>query len=137
MLLRYIARRLFLLIPILLGVTIITFILTRAIPGDPINRMVSPLATQETRQQLIHTYGLDQPLWRQYFSYVDRLLHLDFGTSFTTSHPVLDDLTSRFTATLELTSYAMLLALILGLALGILAAVMRHTAVDHVARLVS
>jgi peptide/nickel transport system permease protein len=137
MLLRYIARRLLLLIPILLGVTIITFILTRAVPGDPIDRMVSPLASQDTRQQLIHTYGLDQPMWRQYFSYVDRLLHFDFGTSFTTSHPVLDDLTSRFSATLELTSYAMILALALGLSLGVVAAVRRNSAVDHIARLVS
>lgn len=137
MLLRYIARRLLLLIPILLGVTIITFILTRAIPGDPIDRMVSPLASQETRQQLIHTYGLDQPLWRQYFSYVDRLLHLDFGTSFTTSHAVLDDLTSRFMATFELTGYAMLLAIVLGLGLGVIAAVRRNTIVDHLARLLS
>ncbi|HWE64151.1 MAG TPA: ABC transporter permease, partial [Chloroflexota bacterium] len=137
MLIRYFVRRILLLIPILLGVTIITFILTRAVPGDPIDRMVSPLASQETRQQLIHTYGLDQPLWRQYFSYVDRLLHLDFGTSFTTSHAVLDDLTSRFAATFELTSYAMLLALILGLILGVIAAVRRNTLVDHLARLLS
>jgi peptide/nickel transport system permease protein len=137
MLLRYIARRLLLLIPILLGVTLITFILTRAIPGDPIDRMVSPLASEDTRQQLIHTYGLDQPLWRQYFSYIDRLLHLDFGVSFTTSHSVLDDLTSRFMATFELTSYAMLLALILGLVLGVVAAVRRNSIVDHLARLFS
>jgi peptide/nickel transport system permease protein len=137
MLLRYFARRLLLLIPILLGVTIITFILTRAIPGDPIDRMVSPLASEDTRQQLIHTYGLDQPLWRQYFSYVDRLLHFDFGTSFTTSHSVLDDLTSRFMATFELTSYAMLLALTLGLVLGVVAAVRRNSVVDHLARLLS
>ena len=137
MLLRYIARRVLLLIPILLGVTIVTFILTRAVPGNPIDRMVSPLASQQTRQQLIHTYGLDRPLYLQYFSYVDRLLHLDLGTSFTTSHAVIDDLTSRFAATFELTSYAMLLALIVALVLGVAAAVWRDSIMDHVARVAS
>ena len=137
MLLRYAARRVLLLIPILVGVTIITFILTRIIPGNPVDRMVSPLASAQTRQEVIHANGLDQPLYRQYFSYVDRLVHFDFGTSFTTSHAVADDLTSRFAATFELTSYAMLLALTGALILGVAAAVWRNTIVDHVARVIS
>jgi ABC-type dipeptide/oligopeptide/nickel transport system permease component len=99
--------------------------------------MVSPLASEQTRQGVIHSFGLDRPLYLQYFSYIDRLGHLDFGTSFTTSHSVFDDLTSRFMATFELTSYAMALALILGLSLGIAAAIRRNGIVDHIARLLS
>lgn len=137
MLLRYAARRILLLIPILLGVTIITFILTRIVPGNPVDRMVSPLASEQTRQQVIHANGLDQPLYIQYFRYVDRLLHFDFGISFTTSHAVSEDLTSRFAATFELTSYAMLLALVAALILGVAAAVWRNTIVDHLARVLS
>src|SRR3954454_7070899 len=99
--------------------------LTRVIPGDPIASLISPQASPEVRQALIHEYGLDQPLIVQYFTYLGDLLHGDLGTSFTTSHAVLDDLVSRFGATFELTLYAMIVALVTGIPLGILAAVRR------------
>lgn len=137
MLALYVLRRILLLIPILLGVTIVTFVLTRVVPGNPVDRMVSPLASQQAKEQVVHSLGLDQPIYVQYFTYVEHLTRLDFGTSFTTSHPVFSDLTSRFAATFELTSYAMLLALIFGLTLGVVAAVRRNGVVDHVARVVS
>src|SRR4051794_13135462 len=108
--------------------------LTRVIPGDPIASLISPQASAETRQALIHEYGLDQPLIVQYFAYLGDLLHGDLGTSFTTSHSVLDDLVSRFGATFELTLYAMIVALVTGIPLGILAAVRRGGGVDPVAR---
>ena len=101
-------RRLVLLVPVLLGVTLVTFLLTRVVPGDPIASLISPQTSPEVRRALIHQYGLDQPIVVQYFTYVGDLLHGDLGTSFSTSHAVLNDLVSRFGATFELTLYAML-----------------------------
>ena len=110
----YIARRLTLLVPVLLGVTLVTFALTRIIPGNPIDQLVSPLASPEQRQELIKQHGLDKPFYDQYVVYVKDLARGDLGTSFTTSEPVLKDLTSRFTATFELTLYAMIVAVLVG-----------------------
>jgi peptide/nickel transport system permease protein len=135
--LTYTARRLLLLVPVLLGVTLVTFLLTRIIPGNPIDQLVSPLASPEQRQQLIHQHGLDQSVLQQYVNYVKDLLHGNLGTSFTTSQPVLNDLTSRFGATFELTLYAMLVAILLGVPLGIAAAVRANGWVDHVSRVIS
>ena len=133
----YITRRLLLLIPVLLGVTIITFGLTRVIPGNPIDLMVSPMATEEMRVQVAQREGLNDPLWLQYVHYVKNVLHGDFSTSFVTSQPVLSDLTSRFMPTFELTLVAMTIALILSLPLGIAAAVWRNSWIDHIARLLA
>jgi len=135
--LTYAGRRLILLVPVLLGVTLITFTLTRVIPGNPIDQLISPLASQQQRQQLIHQHGLDQPIYAQYFTYVRDLAHGDLGTSFVTSQPVLNDLTSRFAATFELTLYAMLLAILFGVPLGIASAVWVNRWVDHLARVLS
>jgi peptide/nickel transport system permease protein len=82
-------------------------------------------------------YGLNKPIFVQYVDYIWQVLHGNLGTSFTTTHPVLSDLTSRFGATFEITLYAMLLALIVGVPLGILAAVRRGRIVDHVSRVVA
>ena len=135
--LTYAARRLLLLVPVLLGVTLITFALTRVIPGNPIDQLVSPLASPEQRQQLIQEHGLDESILQQYVTYLRNVLHGDLGTSFTTSQPVLDDLTSRFPATFELTLYAMLVAIIVGVPLGIAAAVRANSWVDHLSRVVA
>jgi peptide/nickel transport system permease protein len=135
--LTYTARRLVLLVPVLLGVTFVTFALTRIIPGNPIDQLVSPLASPEQRQQLIQDHGLDQSVFQQYVSYVRDLLHGDLGTSFTTSQPVLNDLTSRFGATFELTLYAMLVAVAVGVPLGVAAAVRANGWVDHLSRVLS
>ena len=133
----YAVRRLLLLIPVLLGVTLITFFLTRVIPGNPIDQLVSPLASPAQRLQLIHQHGLDEPVIKQYFSYVKDLLHGDLGTAFTTSQPVLTDLTTRFPATFELTLCAMILAVLFGVPLGIAAAVRANRWVDHFSRVLA
>jgi peptide/nickel transport system permease protein len=130
----YAARRLVLLIPVLLGVTFVTFLLTRVIPGNPIDQLISPLASPQERAQLIQQHGLNDPIYKQYLLYIQALLHGDLGTSFTTSHSVLSDLTSRFGATFELTLYAMLVALIVGIPLGIIAAVRSGGWADHLVR---
>lgn len=132
-----VARRILLLIPVLFGVTLVTFFLTHVIPGNPIASLVSPLASPAERHRLIVQNGLDQPIFVQYTHYIWNLLHGNLGTSFTTSHSVLSDLTSRLGATFELTLYAMLLALLVGVPLGIVAAVRRGRLVDHVARVLA
>jgi peptide/nickel transport system permease protein len=130
-------RRIVMLVPVLLGVTLVTFFLTHVIPGDPIDSLVSPLAGSAERHRLIVQNGLNKPIFVQYVDYIWHLLHGNLGTSFTTSHPVLSDLTSRLGATFELTFYAMLLALLLGIPLGIVSAVRRGRIVDHVGRIIS
>lgn len=133
----YITRRLLLLIPVLLGVTIITFGLTRVIPGNPVDLMVSPMATEEMRAQIAEREGLNDPLWLQYVRYVNNVLHGDFATSFVTSQPVLRDLTSRFMPTFELTSAAMAIALSFSIPLGVAAAVWRNGWIDHLTRFIA
>ena len=133
----YVGRRLILLIPVLLGVTFVTFALTRIIPGNPVDRMISPLASPEVRQRVADEAGLNDPLWVQYVRYIKGVVQGDLGDSFVTSQPVLKDLTSRFMATFELTTFAMLLAVLVAVPLGIAAAVWRDTWVDHLSRLLA
>ncbi len=133
----FISRRLLLLVPVLLGVTVVTFTLTRIIPGNPIDLMVSPLASQETREMIAENAGLNDPLWVQYLRYIEGVSRGDFGDSFVTNQPVLDDLTARFMPTFELTLFAMLLAILLAVPLGIASAVWQGTWVDHVSRLLA
>lgn len=134
----YVGRRLLLLVPLLLGVTLVVFILTRVvITGNPIDRMVQPMASAEVRARMAERYGLNDPVTVQYVRYIRSLLRGDFGISFNTSQPVLRDLRRFFPATLELTTYAMLVGLLLGVPLGVAAAVRRDTWVDHVSRFLS
>ena len=133
----FISRRLLLLVPVLLGVTVVTFTLTRIIPGNPIDLMVSPLASQETREMIAENAGLNDPLWIQYVRYIEGVSRGDFGDSFVTNQPVLDDLTARFMPTFELTLFAMLLAILLAVPLGIASAVWQGTWIDHVSRLLA
>lgn len=133
----YIARRLLLLIPVLLGVSLITFTLTRVIPGNPIDLMINPMATEEMRRQVAEEAGLNDPIWAQYLRYVGMVLRGDLGESFVTSRPVLSDLAIRFMPTFELTLLAVIIALAVAVPLGIAAAVWRNSWVDHASRIVS
>lgn len=134
----YIGKRLLLLIPLLLGVTLIVFLLTRVvIAGNPIDRMVPPMASAEERARIADQFGLNDPVIVQYGRYVQGLLRGDLGVSFNTSRPVTEDLRSFFPATFELTTYAMIVAFLIGVPLGVLAAVRRDTWVDHISRALS
>lgn len=136
--LTYVLKRLLLLIPLLLGVTLITFVLTRVvIAGNPIDRIVQPMASQEVRNQVAEKYGLNDPMVVQYVRYVQNALRGDLGTSFNTSHPVVEDLRRFFPATFELTTYAMLVAILTGVPLGVMAAVKRDSWADHLSRFLS
>lgn len=135
--LRYLARRLALTIPVLLGVATLVFSLIHFIPGDPAQAMLGETAAQEDVDALRQRLGLDRPLLEQYGSFLRGLAHADLGTSLRTSQPVTTAIVERLPATLELAAAAMLVAIGFSIPLGIAAAVWRGTFVDHAATTVA
>jgi peptide/nickel transport system permease protein len=134
----YVAKRLLLMIPLLIGVTFVVFVLTRVvITGNPIDQIVPPMASAEQRAELAERYGLTDPITTQYFKYMRNLLRGDMGVSFSSGLPVTQEIVRFFPATFELTTYAMLLALLVGVPLGVISAVWRDTWVDHLSRFLS
>nr|WP_281367724.1 ABC transporter permease [Pseudomonas gingeri] len=118
----YTLRRLLLLLPMLLGVSIVIFLAMHFIPGDPAQLAAGPDATEADIAQIRKNYGLDQPLATQYIIYVKKIASGDFGESFQTFTPVLESIARTLPATIELTAAGMLLAVLIGVPLGIVAA---------------
>ena len=115
----FILKRLALVIPTFLGITILVFGLIRLLPGDPVEAMSGERGmTQERYTRLIHEFGLDRPIYVQYGEYVWKAVHGDLGQSTITHESVFQEFTSRFPATLELSIVAMLLALCIGIPAG-------------------
>ena len=133
----YTIKRLLLLIPILLGISIITFTITHIIPGDPLYILLSPYAKEEDIQNARVELGLDKPLYVQYGIYLKDIVHGDLGYAYRTRKPVIDDLKQRFPATMELTTLSLLMAVLVGIPLGVQAAVHRDTWFDHIVRVIS
>jgi ABC-type dipeptide/oligopeptide/nickel transport system permease component len=131
--LRYLLRRLVLTIPVLLGVATLVFALIHLVPGDPVQSMLGESASQEEVEQLRHALGLDRPLLVQYQSFLAGLVRGDLGRSFRFGTPVAEEIRSRLFRTIQLALAAMLVALLIAIPLGIVAAVNRGTAVDHAA----
>ncbi|CBS88616.1 ABC transporter permease subunit [Azospirillum lipoferum] len=130
--LRFILTRVSLVIPTFLGITFLTFILIRLVPGDPIEVRVGERGIAPERlAALRHELGLDRPLWQQFLDYVGNVLSGDFGLSLVTHNSVLSEFIALFPATLELALCAMLFATLVGLPAGILAAVKRGSLFDH------
>jgi peptide/nickel transport system permease protein len=129
--LKFIVRRLLLLVPILLGLSILVFFWIRALPGGPAQALLGERATEESVAQIEKQYGLDKPVYVQYWSYLKTTAQGDLGTSVTTRRPVTDELKQRFPATIELTVAAMLFSLIFGIPLGFVAAKRYGTTLDH------
>ncbi|MFF2327123.1 MULTISPECIES: ABC transporter permease [unclassified Streptomyces] len=134
---RFIVRRLLALIPMLFLVLVIVFSLVRLIPGDPAVSLMGPGATQQQIDALRDQLGLDQPVLMQFFTYVGDVLRGDLGVSLKTGQPVADEIASRLPATLELSVMALLVAVVVGIPIGVLSAVRSNTSADHVIRLVS
>jgi len=132
----YAGRRILLLVPVLLGVTFITFALTRIIPGDPIALVAGPYVSADRKAEIRHSLLLDRPFYVQYVHYVGDLVQGDLGTSIVSGQPVGSELSKRFSATFELTTLALLFALVGAVPLGILAALKRNTWVDGLSRVV-
>jgi len=135
--LRLIAARLLSALPNLAGVVVITFILTRALPGDPAAYFAGAAATQEAIAQVRTQLGLDKPLLEQFFLYVAGLARGDMGLSLTTGQPVAQELLARLPASLELVLLALLLACAIALPLGMLAATRPGSWIDQLCRLVT
>ncbi len=131
--LRYIFSRVALTIPTFVALMFVTFAAIRLVPGDPVEVRVGEHGISPERLAMFrHQLGLDQPVWKQFLDYVWKLLHGDFGTSLSTSNPVLGEFLTLFPATLELTVAAMLIAVIIGVPAGAIAAVKRGSAYDQV-----
>ena len=135
--LKFVVRRLLLLIPILLGLSILVFIWIRALPGGPAEALLGERATEESIEQINQQYGLDKPVYVQYWSYVKTTASGDLGTSITTRRAVTDELKQRFPATIELTIAAMTFAILFGIPLGFFAAKRYGTATDHASLVLS
>jgi dipeptide transport system permease protein len=130
--LRYLLRRIGVIVPTFLAVTFLSFILIRLVPGDPIEvRAGEHVVSPERLAEFRHQFGLDQPLWKQFLDYEDQLLHGDFGTSIVTQDSVLKAFFQLFPATVELAVCAILFAVIVGMPLGVIAAVKRGSAFDY------
>ena len=131
------ARRLLSMFPALLGVVVCIFLLTRVLPGDPARTLAGEQADPTTVEQIRVQMGLDAPLPVQFFRYVGDLLHGDLGFAWHTGHPVLDDFATRLPATVELALFALVIAVLVGVPVGILSATHRDRPVDHVTRVFS
>lgn len=132
--LQFIFRRLGLVIPTFIGITLLTFAFVHLIPGDPIMIMAGERGISPERHALLmHQFGLDLPIWKQYFIYIQGVLHGDLGISLSSRTPVWNEFIPRFQATLELGICAMLFAIIVGIPVGIIAAVKRGSIFDHTA----
>jgi len=136
----FVLRRLVALLPVLLGVTLVVFAMLWLAPGDPLLALVGESAqgmSKSALEELRKAHGLDRGPLVQYVSYLGDLVRGDLGTSVRSGQPVSQEVLSRFPATLLLAGSAMLVAIALGLSLGVLAAVYRRTVVDHLAVLVA
>jgi peptide/nickel transport system permease protein len=136
-LLSYVLKRFFYIVPVLIGVTLLVFIISHAIPGDPARMMAGQKASREAVENIRRSLGLDRPLPEQYARYLVGLLKGDLGRSIRNQRPVLDDLKDFFPATLELTIVSMIFCIGVGLPLGILSAIRRNHPIDHTARVFS
>lgn len=132
--LRFVARRLVQLIPVLIGVVVLTFLLVRVLPGDPIRSILGPNATEADAAAARARFGLDQPLWRQFLDYVGGLLTGDFGTSIQSGTSVGDEMALRIGATMELVVIAVTIAVLVAIWLGIRSARRADRLGDHTVR---
>jgi dipeptide transport system permease protein len=129
---RFLFHRLVIIVPTIIGITIIAFVFIHMLPGDPVSALAGEHGVSPERHaQIMAQLGFDKPLWQQYVGYLQDLLHGNFGTSFSTKRPVLTEFFARFPATLELALCAILFAIIIGVPAGVIAAVRRGTVVDQ------
>ncbi len=131
------AKRLVTVIPTLVGVIVVTFLLTRVLPGDPAVYFAGPAATPQSIADIRKTLGLDQSLPKQFLRYVDDLAHGNLGNSLATGRPVVSEIVSRLPASAELTLFGLIISMVIAIPLGILAAVKQGSWIDHTCRVVA
>jgi peptide/nickel transport system permease protein len=137
MILQLIARRLGFLALVMLGISIITFLLSHVVPGDPARLFAGPRASAAAVAAIRHQYGLDRPIWEQYLRYLNGIIHGDFGYSLTSHRAVSADISDYLPATIELTLTSIVFVLVVGIPLGVLSAVWAGSLIDQLGRLVS
>jgi peptide/nickel transport system permease protein len=133
---QYLLRRLLFAIPLVLGITVVAFLIANAIPADPINANLPQSALNNERliAAFREKWGLDRPLHIQYLTYLGNLLQGDMGVSIRTSQPVLQDIRQFLPATVELATASIVVGLMLGISFGVVSAVWRNSAIDYVVR---
>jgi peptide/nickel transport system permease protein len=132
-----ILKRMAMAVPSLIGVIIVTFLLTRALPGNPAAYFAGPAATPQAIEEIKVKLGLDKPLPEQFWRYVTDLVHGNLGSSLTTGLPVATDLRTRLPASAELTLLGLLVSMAIAVPLGIIAATRPNSLIDHACRVVS
>jgi peptide/nickel transport system permease protein len=135
--LKFIVRRLLLLIPILFGLSLLLVVFLHLLPGDPCGAILGEHSTPANIARCQHGLGLDKPLYQQYFDYMNGVFHGNFGISATTKVPVTTSFVTRFPATVELTVAAMILAVGIGIPLGVAAAKRQYSLFDNFATVAS
>ena len=136
---RYFVRRLIFIIPLLLGITMVAFLIAHAIPADPINANLPPnaLDNEATVAAFRKKWGLDKPLHEQYLTYLGNLVQGDMGTSIKTRKPVAEDIGRRLPATIELATLGILYGTVLGVGLGLISAIWKDSLADYIARVIA
>ena len=133
--LKYILKRLLALIPVLLAVSVLVFLMVHMMPGDPAIALAGGEATEEELENIRASYGLDKSLPEQYFTYMNKILHGDLGTSYRTQRPVAQELLIRYPNTMKLACSAIVIAVVGGAGIGILSATKRYTIFDNASML--
>ena len=129
--LRYVARRLLHLVPVLLGISFLVFLLVHLVPGDPVRVMMQDVGSPEQVERMRAQLGLDRPIYVQYVSFVSRAVRGDFGRSIHTRRPVAQEIAFRIPYTVRIAIAAMLVAVIMGVVLGSIAAMHHQSALDY------
>lgn len=137
MVVNYILRRIVFMIPGLIGIALITFIISRVLPGDPAVMLAGEQAPPAVVEKIRQEMGLNNPLYVQFVDYVKQLLQGDFGLAWHTGNTVLGDFATRFPATLELTIASFIIAVLVAVPVGIIAATKKESVVDHISRIFS
>lgn len=134
---RYILKRFIMIIPVMLAVTLVIFTLLYHTPGNPAQMMLGEQATQEQIDQLSEELGLYDPFFVRYFTYLGDLLQGDMGTSYTTNRPVATELLARFPVTLKLASFSILIAVAIGIPVGIISATKQYSWFDNISMMIA
>ncbi|MGH2398753.1 MAG: ABC transporter permease [bacterium] len=130
---RYVARRLLIMVPIFLGITVLSYLILTLTPGDPVQMLISPGQSEEDVAIKRRAFGLDQPAYVRYVKWLGELARGNLGYSFSTGAPVTKRVGERIVPTLKLTGAALLLSYLIGIPVGVLAAAKRYSAIDYLA----
>ena len=134
---KYIVKRLIIIIPIIFGISIILFTIMNLTPGDPAQMLIGDTYTEEALDQLRAELGLDKPFFQQYIDYIWNALHGDFGISYRTRNPVFDEVFSRFPHTVAITFLSIIIQVVVGVIVGIVAAVKQYSLLDTISQAIT